>query len=562
MFFRGTSQSIGRRTTGIHDARNRARMIGVIARNGQEAVANEFFELFKTPWEWCRDDRAYDVVIATDSRAPMPPAKLVISFGHHSTAGDDGAEIEWEGIKAPIYGPLTIFEGQHQPVLRVPGGKVAGVSLDFGGRKEFRIGYDLFDEIAHLLRHGQPVKNAHIPTLEMHIAMLRQWILNAGIPLVEIPPAPYGFDFITCLTHDIDFMGLRDHKLDHSMMGFVYRSLVPKYLKGLDRKTASARYLKNLRALLSLPLVHAGILPDFWYPLDRYVAAEKDLKSTFFFLPFKDRPGESPDGKPAKYRAARYDVGRYKEPIRALKSGGREIGVHGIDSWRDHRKGHEEIEAIRGVSGEGRIGVRMHWLYFSDETPRHLEEAGFSFDSTLGYNETVGYRSGTTQVFRLPGTSAVYELPLNAQDTAMLYPGRMGASEIQAIGLCGQLIEDMKRYGGVFTVNWHDRSLAPERNWDAAYLALLDMLRRERTWFATAGEAVAWYEKRRAVRFEEQGTAGDIPRVKVAAGDAGDGPPLALRVHAPAKLSGEAERIRTGFVDRPLNPDKDLAVGY
>lgn len=548
-------------------------MIGVISKKGQEAFVNEFFELFKTPWETCREGRAYDVVIATDSCGPIPVAKLVISFGEQASVHNDTttgvevhseeerAEVEWEGVTVPIYGLLTTFKSQHQPVLRVPRGEVAGFSRDFGGGKELRIGYDLFDEIGHLLRHGQPVDNAHVPTLEMHIAMLRQWILEAGIPLAEIPPSPYGCDFITCLTHDIDFMGIRDHKLDHSTLGFVYRSLVPRYLKGLDRKTAIARYLKNLRALLSLPLVHTGLIPDFWYPLDRYIEAEKDLKSTFFFLPFKDRPGESPDGKPAKYRAARYDVGRHKEPIRSLKEGGREVGLHGIDSWRDPRMGHEEIEVIRGITGEGRIGVRMHWLYFSDETPIHLDEAGFYYDSTLGYNETVGYRSGTTQVFRLPGTSGVFELPLHVQDTAMLYPGRMNGSESQALGLCGKLIEDMKRHGGVFTINWHDRSLAPERNWDAAYVALLDILRREKTWFATAGEAVAWYEKRRAVRFEEQEAGGNISHLKLDAGAAGSGPPLALRIHTPAKLSGGTARILAGFADRPLNSAKDLAVG-
>ena len=176
--------------------------------------------------------------------------------------------------------------------------------------------------------------------------------MESGIPLVEIPPSPHGYDFITCLTHDIDFMGIRDHKFDHTMFGFAYRSLVPKYLKGLDRETCRARYRKNLRALLSLPLVQMGLLPDFWYPLEQYPEVEKELKSTFFFIPFKDRPGEHLDGKAARYRAARYDVGRYREPIRSLKRQGREVGLHGIDSWKDSRKGQEEIEVIRRITGE------------------------------------------------------------------------------------------------------------------------------------------------------------------------------------------------------------------
>jgi hypothetical protein len=345
------------------------------------------------------------------------------------------------------------------------------------------------------------------------------------------------------------------------MFGFAYRSLVPKYLKGLDRETYLARYLKNLGALMSLPLVHMGLRPDFWYPLERYPEVEKEAKSTFFFIPFKDRPGDSMDGKTARYRAAQYDVCRYREPIRSLTRQGCEVGLHGIDSWRDSRKGREELDTIRGITGDDRIGVRMHWLYFSDETPKRLQEAGVYYDSTLGYNDTVGFRSGTTQVFRLPGTANVFELPLHVQDTAMLYPARMNASESEAIALCGELLEKIKIYGGVFTLNWHDRSLAPERNWDAAYLALLGMLRERKTWFATGGEAVAWFEKRRACCFESPGSSDGIPEVRMRIREGGNGPPLTLRVHrAPGATHGGA-RFRHSFVDHLVSGDAVPAGG-
>ena len=37
-------------------------MIGVIFRDTQKSVVEEFFELFKTPWEVFRPNRSYDVV--------------------------------------------------------------------------------------------------------------------------------------------------------------------------------------------------------------------------------------------------------------------------------------------------------------------------------------------------------------------------------------------------------------------------------------------------------------------------------------------------------------------
>jgi hypothetical protein len=348
-------------------------------------------------------------------------------------------------------------------------------------------------------------------------------------------------------------MGIRDHVFDHSMFGFIYRSLIPKYMRGLDRKTAFARYRKNLRALLSLPLVQAGLLPDFWDPLGKYPEVEKERKSTFFFIPFKNRSGDAPSGSPVKFRAARYDIGKHIDPIRGLKQQGREIGLHGIDAWKDARKGREEFGVIRRITGEDRIGVRMHWLYFSEETPGHLEEAGAYYDSTLGYNEAVGYRSGTTQVFRLPGTRSLCELPLHAQDTAMFYPGRMGMSEAGAVDVCGKLIGDFRSYGGVFTINWHDRSLVPERNWDAPYLELLGMLGRERTWFATGGEAVRWFEKRRAYRFDASGPVDGVPNVRLEGSIVEDGPPVTLRVHRPISPGVEPTRFQDYCVGQQVN---------
>ena len=51
-----------------------------------------------------------------------------------------------------------------------------------------RIGFDLFQEVRHLLTLGQPAEFASIPTLELHISLLRELIVSQGLPLVEILP--------------------------------------------------------------------------------------------------------------------------------------------------------------------------------------------------------------------------------------------------------------------------------------------------------------------------------------------------------------------------------------
>ena len=55
-------------------------MIGVVARGEEHDVVREFFELFKTPWEFCRDDGRYEVLIRANDAVDHQSAKLVIVY--------------------------------------------------------------------------------------------------------------------------------------------------------------------------------------------------------------------------------------------------------------------------------------------------------------------------------------------------------------------------------------------------------------------------------------------------------------------------------------------------
>ncbi len=107
----------------------------------------------------------------------------------------------------------------------------------------------------------------------------------------------------------------------------------------------------------------------------------------------------------------------------------------------------------------------MHWLYYDQQSPSALETAGAAYDSTIGYNETVGYRAGTTQVYKPLDVSRLLELPLHVMDTALFYPSYLGLSPQEARALLGRMVDNAVHFGGCLTINWHDRSLAPERLW-------------------------------------------------------------------------------------------------
>ena len=71
----------------------------------------------------------------------------------------------------------------------------------------------------------------------------------------------------------------------------------------------------------------------------------------------------------------------------------------------------------------------MHWLCFDAQSYRRLDEAGYDYDATCGFNDAVGFKAGTTQVFRPLDAERLLELPLHVQDTALFYTGRLHMSQ-------------------------------------------------------------------------------------------------------------------------------------
>ena len=65
-----------------------AGMIGVAVRANERAIAAEFFELLKTPWEFCRREGRYDVVLCTSESLPCAAPQLLLVFSGEATSFD------------------------------------------------------------------------------------------------------------------------------------------------------------------------------------------------------------------------------------------------------------------------------------------------------------------------------------------------------------------------------------------------------------------------------------------------------------------------------------------
>jgi hypothetical protein len=203
----------------------------------------------------------------------------------------------------------------------------------------------------------------------------------------------------------------------------------------------------------------------------------------------------------------------------------------------------------------------MHWLYFDSQSHTHLEQAGYTYDSTFGYNQTVGYRAGTLQSYKPPGVQRILELPLHVMDTALFYPSHLHSTRKEAREIVWLMLDQAERHGGVLTVNWHDRSIAPERQWGDFYIELLAELKKRKTWFPTASGAVSWFQKRRAVVFSR------IPNSEEILATPGkldsSTPELRLRIHQPPTgQRTQCSRVESSsnYLDTPLSESTNFGL--
>lgn len=534
-------------------------MIQVAVNPHQYPAVKEFFELFKTEWSVYDPSRPCTVLI-TDDTAPLDakaelclcftPAELPDDFSSRradiSGCGFRLSELP-DGKELPLYTELRLFSEIGDTLIK---DKSTGLAIACSGflheRKTIRIGYDLFDEISRLLSSGQPPENAGYPSLDRHIEFIRQSILGAGFPVVEIPPCPAGHDFMVCLTHDVDFVSIRNHGFDRTVRGFIYRAVIGSVQRFIRHRLTLRQVLKNWQAVLLLPLVHLGVCKDFWMQFESYRRIEGRYRSTWFLIPFKGRSGRNVSEEHPGLRATRYDVTDVGRQAVEMQAQGCEIGLHGIDAWCDRLSARLEKNRISSVTGNPDVGVRMHWLCNDRHSLSFLDEAGFEYDATNGYNETIGFRAGTSQVFKPFHAHHLLEIPLHIQDVALFYPVFLDLNEADAWTRCMDVFDHQKVFGGVVTLLWHMRSLAPERLWGGFYKRLLQECRSTNAWVGTARDVVDWFRARREMKLSVQILPDDQLSICAFSGAEPREREVTIRVYHP----GGAPRVFTDVVWR------------
>ena len=329
-----------------------------------------------------------------------------------------------------------------------------------------------------------------LPLVDYYAAFLLNRLLRLTPELRSaiLPRWPNGKKFAVCLTHDGDLthMGSPLELATALVKGFVRRKRV-----FFDMAFEGVRYLRS-------PMDSSLWGFSGWaeYEMDH------DMRSCFYLA-------VSPRKGMRRLNDCKSDVfsrGVDWKVFQSMQKQGWEFGLHpSLDARKDVEELMLQKKAVEERLEASIIGLRHHYLAIDNQNPHLTFEkhvaAGFSYDTSLGWQEKAGFRTGTSLPFRPydPVRKAAFpliELPLVLMDTYV-----MGQGDVELATKVGRRITGLVRdVGGLITLNWHTETHCSKYIF-LNYLTVLKnilepLLEHNDTWVATPLEIAEWWNYR------------------------------------------------------------------
>jgi hypothetical protein len=168
----------------------------------------------------------------------------------------------------------------------------------------------------------------------------------------------------------------------------------------------------------------------------------------------------------------------FADKLRGLIARGHGIGVHpSYSSWNDGPRLLEERTAVGELVGDEVRACRQHWMRFSwTHTWAAQETAGFTLDSTLGFNDRPGFRVSAALRHHPWNAKAgaphkLEVLPLIVMDShlydyAELDPSARGAR-------LRHFVDEVRAVGGEAAILWHPHTLSADYGWQKGFEEML-----------------------------------------------------------------------------------------
>lgn len=271
-------------------------------------------------------------------------------------------------------------------------------------------------------------------------------IVNEYLEMLRNMFSYFGFEienkhkYIPKITHDIDFFARYDK--------------FSKVLKAIGGDIIKRKSLKKaINTFKSYFKIIKGKQKDPYDTFDYLIGLSErnGLKSHFYFIP--SILGE----ENAQYNISDNEV---VCTIKKINSNGHIVGIHG--AYRSFKNKDIYLKELKRFPYDIKITEgRQHFLRFENPTTWQMQnDAGLVRDSTMGYINHVGFRSGTCyeySVFNILTRKKLNlkELPLMVMEQALVkqyYDKKDFKNKIIAIK------DTVKKYNGTFVILWHNNN--------------------------------------------------------------------------------------------------------
>lgn len=168
------------------------------------------------------------------------------------------------------------------------------------------------------------------------------------------------------------------------------------------------------------------------------------------------------------------------QKLNALSSLGHTVGLHqSFDAWACADLMQNERSQLQTHTALPISSCRQHWLRFSlKDTWLAQERAGFSLDTTLGFNEKPGFRGSyalkipawISKESRFSKTLAI--LPMILMDSQLFDYAQ--SSQFSRRQMIDNILEEVAFVGGEATIIWHQRVFHQDYQWGDDYAYLLE----------------------------------------------------------------------------------------
>lgn len=284
-------------------------------------------------------------------------------------------------------------------------------------------------------------KFLHKPLINIYASILQDCLFNYNlIENQKKPPIAYAH-----ISHDVDWPYARKSKLE----------------KKLSR----------------IPGVEIKRRADIGFDIILQTEQEYDIHSSWFI-----KSGGSNLGYDRQYDMQDPII---KQIIQRWVQKGDEVGWHySYNAAFDPIQFRKEYDYFIESTGFKTVYGRNHYLrYMIPETWRMYSDLGMLYDTTLASAQHEGFVFGICTPFQLFDAVLgenlnVWEIPLIVMEGTVCSKVYRGMEQEEVMQTVSQLVKEVQKYGGVFSLLWHNTSFqVPEwRVWEDTYDKLMKFL--------------------------------------------------------------------------------------